>query len=167
MWLSLWNGIENSNSHEKLSHIIYEPFYSCLTTSKLLLFGLQISIYWSWVITQKTSVQVCQWILYRSSFKPDVICYNLLIDAFGQKLLYKEAESTYLQLLEAHCIPTEDTYALLIKAYCLSGLLGKAEAVFAEMRNYGLPSSMFLNQLIPYISWKWCVIKDFNTWKIY
>jgi pentatricopeptide repeat protein len=71
-----------------------------------------------------------------------VICYNLLIDAFGQKFLYKEAESTYLQLHEARCIPNEDTYALLIKAYCLSGKLQNAEAVFAEMRNYGLPSSM-------------------------
>jgi pentatricopeptide repeat protein len=77
-----------------------------------------------------------------------VICYNLLIDAFGQKFLYKEAESTYLQLHEARCIPNEDTYALLIKAYCLSGKLQNAEAVFAEMRNYGLPSSMFLNQLV-------------------
>ena len=87
-------------------------------------------------------MQLCQWILYRSSFKPDVICYNLLIDAFGQKLQYKEAESTYLNLIEAHCIPTEDTYALLMKAYCMSGLFEKAEAVFAEMRNYGIPPSM-------------------------
>ncbi|KAG4918662.1 hypothetical protein JHK85_056943 [Glycine max] len=94
---------------------------------------------WDSIISKKT-VQICRWILLRSSFKPDVICYNLLIEAFGQKLLYKEAESTYLQLLEARCIPTEDTYALLIKAYCISGLLEKAEAVFAEMRNYGLPS---------------------------
>ncbi|WVY97481.1 hypothetical protein V8G54_029632 [Vigna mungo] len=86
-------------------------------------------------------IWICRWILLRSSYKPDVICYNLLIDAFGQKLLYKEAESTYLQLLETRCIPTEDTYALLIKAYCLSGLIEKAEAVFAETRNYGLPSS--------------------------
>jgi len=74
------------------------------------------------LITEKT-VQICRWILLRSSYKPDVICYNLLIDAFGQKLQYKEAESTYLHLLETPCIPTEDTYALLIKVYCFSGLL--------------------------------------------
>ncbi|XP_045790156.1 pentatricopeptide repeat-containing protein At2g35130-like isoform X2 [Trifolium pratense] len=86
-------------------------------------------------------ISICKWILLRSSFKPDVICYNLLIDAFGQKFLYKEAESTYLQLHQARCIPNEDTYALLIKAYCMSGKLHNAEAVFAEMRNYGLPSS--------------------------
>lgn len=85
--------------------------------------------------------QICKWILYRSSFHPDVICYNLLIDAYGQKSLYKKAESTYLQLLEGGCVPTEDTYALLLTAYCASGLLEKAEAVFAEMRKYGfLPS---------------------------
>ena len=85
--------------------------------------------------------QICGWILYRSSFHPDVICYNLLIDAYGQKSLYKKAESTYLELLEARCVPTEDTYALLLKAYCTSGLLEKAEAVFAEMRKYGFPPS--------------------------
>jgi len=28
----------------------------------------------------------------------------------------------------------------------MSGKLQSAEAVFAEMRNYGLPSSMFMNQ---------------------
>ncbi|GKU92651.1 hypothetical protein SLEP1_g6354 [Rubroshorea leprosula] len=82
-----------------------------------------------------------EWILYRSSFQPDVIGFNLLIDAYGQKSLYKKAESTYQKLLEARCIPTEDTYALLLKAYCTCGLLPKAEAVFAEMRKYGLPPS--------------------------
>jgi pentatricopeptide repeat protein len=86
--------------------------------------------------------------LHKSSFKPDVICYNLLIDAYGQKSLYKDAESAYLELLENRCIPTEDTYALLLKAYCKSGLLEKAEAVFAEMRKFGLPPSMSLYQLI-------------------
>ncbi len=41
-------------------------------------------------------------------FAPDVMCYNLLIDAYGQKSLYKDAESAYLELLENRCIPTED-----------------------------------------------------------
>ncbi|CAL8149321.1 unnamed protein product [Prunus armeniaca] len=86
-------------------------------------------------------ILICEWILYKSSFKPDVICYNLLLDAYGQKSQHKAAESTYLELLEARCIPTEDTYALLLKAYCKSGLLDKAEAVFGEMRKYGLPPS--------------------------
>ncbi|GFS44865.1 tetratricopeptide repeat (TPR)-like superfamily protein [Actinidia rufa] len=88
-------------------------------------------------------ILVCEWILYRSSFQPDVICYNLLIDAYGQKSQYEKAESTYLNLLESRCIPTEDTYALLVKAYCTSGHLEKAEAVFAEMRTNGVPPSMF------------------------
>ncbi|KAE9449872.1 hypothetical protein C3L33_18230, partial [Rhododendron williamsianum] len=78
---------------------------------------------------------------YWCSFHPDVICYNLLIDAYGQKSLYQKAESTYLNLLQGRCIPTEDTYALLVKAYCISGLLAKAEAVFAEMRKNGHPPS--------------------------
>lgn len=73
-----------------------------------------------------------------------MIVYNLLMDAYGQRSLYKDVESTYLELLESHCIPTEDTYALLLKAYCKSGLLEKAEAVFAEMRKYGLSPSMFI-----------------------
>ena len=76
------------------------------------------------------------------------MCYNLLIDAYGQKSLCKDAESAYLELIESRCVPTEDTYALLLKAYCKSGLLGKAEAVFSEMRKYGLPPSMFLYRLI-------------------
>ncbi|KAK2987232.1 hypothetical protein RJ640_000523, partial [Escallonia rubra] len=84
-------------------------------------------------------ILMCEWLLYRSSFQPDIICYNMLIDAYGQKLLYKKAESTYLELLDARCIATEDTYALLIKAYCTSGLIEKAEAVFTEMRKIGLP----------------------------
>lgn len=72
------------------------------------------------------------------------MCYNLLIDAYGQKYLYKKAEETYVDLLQARCIPTEDTYALLIKAYCACGLLEKAEAAFVDMRKYGLPPSMCL-----------------------
>lgn len=80
----------------------------------------------------------------KSTFRPDVIVYNLLMDAYGQRSLYKDVESTYLELLESHCIPTEDTYALLLKAYCKSGLLEKAEAVFAEMRKYGLSPSTFI-----------------------
>ncbi|GMP71417.1 hypothetical protein CsSME_00029831 [Camellia sinensis var. sinensis] len=87
-------------------------------------------------------ILVCEWILYKSSFHPDVICYNLLIDAYGQKSQHDKAESTYLDLLEGRCIPTEDTYALLVKAYCVSGLLEKVEAVFAEMRKNGHPPSI-------------------------
>lgn len=87
---------------------------------------------------------MCEWILFKSSFRPDVICYNLLIDAYGQMNRYKKAEEVYLRLLEARCIPTEDTYALLLRAYCISGLLSKADAVLAEMGKNGIPPSMFL-----------------------
>ncbi|KAA3479098.1 pentatricopeptide repeat-containing protein [Gossypium australe] len=94
-------------------------------------------------------VLLCEWILQRSSFQLDVMCFNLLIDAYGQKSLYKKVESTYLELLEARCVPTEDTYALLVKAYCTAGLKQKAEAVFAEMRKYGLsPSATVYNAYI-------------------
>lgn len=93
-------------------------------------------------------LQLCEWILQRSSFQLDVMCFNLLIDAYGQKSLYKKVESTYLELLEARCIPTEDTYALLVKAYCTAGLKQKAEAVFAEMRKYGLSPSMSASLIV-------------------
>uniref|UniRef100_A0A803L4Z4 Pentatricopeptide repeat-containing protein n=1 Tax=Chenopodium quinoa TaxID=63459 RepID=A0A803L4Z4_CHEQI len=86
-------------------------------------------------------VVLCQWILHRSSFKPDILCYNLMIDAFGQKSQHKKAEAVYLELLEARCIPTEDTYALMLRTYCASRLFAKAEAIFSEMRKYGLSSS--------------------------
>lgn len=87
---------------------------------------------------------MCEWIIYKSSFKADVISYNLLIDAYGQRSHLKKAESIYLHLLEARCVPTEDTYALLIKAYCASGLIHKAEAVLSEMRqNRVSPSKYF------------------------
>ncbi|KAL0770650.1 hypothetical protein Bca101_035801 [Brassica carinata] len=94
-------------------------------------------------------VLVCEWILRRSSFQPDVICFNLLIDAYGQKLRYKDAESLYVQLLESRCVPTEDTYALLVKAYCLAGLIEKAEAVLIEMQNHHVtPSATVYNAYI-------------------
>jgi pentatricopeptide repeat protein len=68
----------------------------------------------------------------------------LLIDAYGQKSHLKKAESVYSHLLEARCVPTEDTYALLIKAYCASGLVHKAEAVLSEMRQNGVPPSKYV-----------------------
>ncbi|KAL5975743.1 hypothetical protein ACLOJK_020069 [Asimina triloba] len=94
-------------------------------------------------------VSVCEWILYKSSFKLDIMCYNLLIDAYGQKFQHNKAESVYLKLLETYCIPTEDTYALLLRAYCLCGLLDKAEAICAEMRRHGVhPSEVVYNAYI-------------------
>ncbi|KAH9611179.1 hypothetical protein KSS87_001334 [Heliosperma pusillum] len=86
-------------------------------------------------------LELCQWILQRSSFKPDIMSYNLIMDAFGQKLQHVKAESVYLELLEARCIPTEDTYSILLRTYCASGLFAKAEAIFTEMRKFGLHSS--------------------------
>lgn len=88
--------------------------------------------------------QIGEWVLHRSSFRPDVICYNLLIEAYGQKLQYRKAESKYLELIEAQCVPTEHTYALLLKAYSAAGLLEKAGAVFAEMKKHDLAPSTFV-----------------------
>ncbi|CAD6251744.1 unnamed protein product [Miscanthus lutarioriparius] len=94
---------------------------------------LRLNRQWEPIIT------VCEWILYRSSFRPDIICYNLLIDAYGQKRQLNKAESIYMALLETHCVPTEDTYALLLRAYCNSGQLHRAEGVISEMQKNGLP----------------------------
>ncbi|WVZ77736.1 hypothetical protein U9M48_025563 [Paspalum notatum var. saurae] len=96
---------------------------------------LRLNRKWEPIIT------VCEWILYRSSFRPDIICYNLLIDAYGQKRELSKAESIYMALLEAHCVPTEDTYALLLRAYCISGQLHRAEGVISEMQENGIPPS--------------------------
>lgn len=96
-------------------------------------------------------ILMCEWILCRSSFQADVICYNLLIEAYGQSSLVKKAESTYLALVDARCVPTEDTYALLLKSYSKCRMIEKAEAVFSEMRKNGLPSSMFSCFLFPVI----------------
>jgi pentatricopeptide repeat protein len=66
----------------------------------------------------------------------------------GRNHCIKDAESAYLELLENRCIPTKDTYALLLKAYCKSGLLEKAKVVCAEMQKIGLPPSLSLYQLM-------------------
>jgi myo-inositol-1(or 4)-monophosphatase len=79
--------------------------------------------------------------VYQSSFRPDIICYNLLIDAYGRKRQLDKAESMYTALLEARCVPTEDTYALLLRAYCNAGSLHRAEGVISEMREHGIPPS--------------------------
>lgn len=92
---------------------------------------------------------MCEWVLHASSFQPDVICFNLLIDAYGQKSEFKKAESIYLELLQSGCVPTDDTYALLLKAYCKPGLLEKAEAVLAEMKRNGhVPGKLFSTFLL-------------------
>jgi pentatricopeptide repeat protein len=46
-----------------------------------------------------------------------------------------------MALLEARCVPTEDTYALLLRAYCGSGQLHRAEGVISEMQRNGIPPS--------------------------
>ncbi|PWZ21937.1 Pentatricopeptide repeat-containing protein [Zea mays] len=94
---------------------------------------LRLNRQWEPIIT------VCEWVLRRSSFRPDIICYNLLIDAYGQKRQLSEAEAAYMALLEARCVPTEDTYALLLRAYCGSGQLHRAEGVISEMQRNGIP----------------------------
>ncbi|PHT68666.1 hypothetical protein T459_28153 [Capsicum annuum] len=78
--------------------------------------------------------------------KKDMVCYNLLIEAYGQSSHVKKAKSTYLALLDARCVPTEDTYAFLLKSYSNCGMLEKDEAFFSDMRKNGLPpiySSVF------------------------
>ncbi|MQM15764.1 hypothetical protein Taro_048715, partial [Colocasia esculenta] len=104
-------------------------------------------------------VLLCEWILNKSSFKPDIMCYNLLIDAYGRKSQYRKVESLYLRLLGSQCIPTEDTYALLLRTYCTSGLLDKAEAVFTEMQKSGITPSILHNLLLN-LSWVICYLGE-------
>jgi pentatricopeptide repeat protein len=49
-----------------------------------------------------------------------------------------------MALLEANCVPTEDTYALLLRAYCNAGQLHRAAGVISEMQENGIPPSMHL-----------------------
>jgi pentatricopeptide repeat protein len=42
-------------------------------------------------------------------------------------------------------VPIEDTYALLLRAYCNAGSLHRAEGVISEMQENGVPPSKHLN----------------------
>jgi pentatricopeptide repeat protein len=42
-------------------------------------------------------------------------------------------------------VPTEDTYALLLRAYCNAGSLHRAEGVISEMQENGIPPSKHMN----------------------
>ncbi|KAL5731417.1 hypothetical protein ACHQM5_004146 [Ranunculus cassubicifolius] len=105
-------------------------------------------------------VLVCEWILHRSSFKPDVICYNLLIDAYGKMSQYKKAEAAYLcvvvynayidglmkernmekaveifvRMKRERCQPSTETYTMLINIHGKVNRSYMALKLFHEMR---------------------------------
>ncbi|CAA7021560.1 unnamed protein product [Microthlaspi erraticum] len=137
--------IQKETDPEKVADVLLTLPSTHASWDDLINVSVQLRLNKNW----DSIILVCEWILRRSSFQPDVICFNLLIDAYGQKLRYKEAESLYVQLLETRCVPTEDTYALLVKAYCLAGLIEKAEAVLIEMQNHHVtPSATVYNAYI-------------------
>ncbi|XP_024523852.1 uncharacterized protein LOC9641190 [Selaginella moellendorffii] len=81
--------------------------------------------------------QMCEWVLQGTTFRPDLGCYNLLIDAYGKSLNIEDAEKTFNRMQEALCVPNEETFGVLINGYRLAGSFEKAEELFVQMQKRG------------------------------
>lgn len=68
-------------------------------------------------------------------FKPDVGCFNMLIDAYGKSKQWTEAEKTFHLMKKFGCVPTETSFNVLMAAYSRGGQLDKAENLFHEMQD--------------------------------
>lgn len=80
------------------------------------------------------TVQILEWMLQSKQFRADVVCYNLLIEAYGKIGQYTEAEKTFFLLRKSFVAPTEMSYNMLMGAYSKAGLLDKAERLFDQMK---------------------------------
>lgn len=80
---------------------------------------------------------MCEWILQTTKFRPDILCYNLLMDAYGRSRQLLEAERVFKLMRTARCLANEDTFNVLIRAYSNAGLISKAEATFIIMQKFG------------------------------
>lgn len=85
-------------------------------------------------------------------FKPDVGCFNMLIDAYGKNKQWTEAEKTFHLMKKFKCVPTETSFNVLMAAYSRGGQLEKAGNLFHEMKdtNYspGTGHDKFLYMLL-------------------
>ncbi|OAE19085.1 hypothetical protein AXG93_4129s1160 [Marchantia polymorpha subsp. ruderalis] len=79
-------------------------------------------------------IQILEWMLQSKQFRADVVCYNLLIEAYGKIGQYTEAEKTFFLLRKSFVAPTEMSYNMLMGAYSKAGLLDKAERLFDQMK---------------------------------
>ena len=80
-------------------------------------------------------LQVFEWILLGSMFKPDVGCFNMLMDAYGKNKQWTEAEKTFYLMKKFQCVPTVTSFNVLMAAYSRGGRLDKAEDLFHEMKD--------------------------------
>lgn len=79
-------------------------------------------------------LQIFEWILQAKMFKPDVGCFNMLMDAYGRNKQWAEAEKTFHLMKSFQCVPTEISFNVLMAAFSRGGQLEKAEALFDEMK---------------------------------
>eukprot|EP00250_Pteridium_aquilinum_P007340 c17085_g1_i1 orf=699-1937(-) len=83
------------------------------------------------------AIQIGEWILETTKFRPDILCYNLLMDAYGRSHQLLEVERLFKQMRTARFLANEDTFNVLIRAYSNVGLINKAEATFIIMQKFG------------------------------
>ena len=96
-------------------------------------------------------------------FKPDVGCFNMLIDAYGKSKQWTEAEKSFHLMKKFQCVPTVTTFNVLMAAYSRGDQLERAENLFHEMKdtNYtpGTGHDEFLCILLsPYFHLTNCVV---------
>jgi len=82
----------------------------------------------------RTVILIFEWILQAKMFKPDVGCFNMLMDAYGRNKQWAEAEKTFHLMKSFQCVPTEISFNVLMAAFSRGGQLEKAEALFDEMK---------------------------------
>jgi pentatricopeptide repeat protein len=81
-------------------------------------------------------IQVYEWVLQTDTFKADVGCYNMLMDAYGRTRQWLEAENTFASMKRRQCVPTETSFNILMAAYSRGGQLERAEQLFNEMQEH-------------------------------
>lgn len=102
----------------------------------------------------KTNVQILEWLLQCKQFRADVVCYNLLIEAYGKIGQYSEAEKTFYLLRRSFVAPTEMSYNMLMSAYSKGGLLDKAEGLFDVMKGQNYPPGNSSTSSVSQSSWE-------------
>ncbi|KVH98954.1 pentatricopeptide repeat-containing protein At4g16390, chloroplastic-like [Cynara cardunculus var. scolymus] len=85
--------------------------------------------------------------------KPDLICYNTMLDAIYRAKLPSEIKSIHQEILNSGLSPAFATYASLLRAYCKSCCGDEAMNVYNEM----LAKGMELNTLLYNTLLRMCV----------
>ncbi|KAG6417014.1 hypothetical protein SASPL_124455 [Salvia splendens] len=72
--------------------------------------------------------------MQRSIYRPDVVSYALLINAYGKARREEEAIAVFEEMLDAGVRPTQKAYNILLDAFAISGMVEQARVVFKSMR---------------------------------